>query len=54
MKQRKNIIEHDRYIKKWQGSEMRMYTIQQIQDQNFSNKIKVKSPLDKERDGIER
>ena len=45
-----------RCIKKWQGSEMRTYTIQQIQDQNFSNKIKAKAkpPLDKKRDGIER
>ena len=45
-----------RCIKKWQGSEMRMYTIQQIQDQNFSNKIeaKAKTTIDKKRDGIER
>ena len=44
-----------RCIKKWQGSEMRMYTIQHIQDQNFILlKQKQKPPLDKKRDGIDR
>ena len=51
----RNSLKWQRCINKWQGSEMRMYTIQHIQDQNFILlKQKQKPPLDKKRDGINR